>query len=301
MFLPLDRGGIRPLGSYTCPEMSTTEKASQFDASEAQKVPPSPRQGTSPADPAPAWTDPELVNPHASAAKADKVRRMFAAIASHYDLNNRVHSLWRDQAWRRFAIRQAQVRPGDVCLDIACGTGDLTELLAKTPAGKVIGVDFTPQMLDLARVKIRRYPQDTQGKTSYEEGDAMALRFDSASADVITIAFGIRNVTEPARAIAEFARVLKPGGRLVILEFGRPSFAPFRWFNDFYCGTIMPRTATWISRDRSGAYKYLPKSVGTFMSRQQMIDLLAAHGFEQITARSLTMGICTCYRALRKA
>lgn len=248
----------------------------------------------------PAWTDPELANPHANTEKATKVRAMFAAIAGHYDLNNRLHSLWRDQAWRRFAVRQANVKPGDVCLDIACGTGDLTELLAATPAKQVIGGDFTPQMLDIAREKLAKRPEPHRLKTIYVDADATRLPFDAASADVLTIAFGIRNVTKPDAAMAEFARVLRPGGRLVILEFDTPRFPPFRWFNNFYSGTIMPRTATWISGDRSGAYKYLPKSVATFLTRDQMLNLMTKAGFSDVSARPLTMGICACYRGVRK-
>ena len=118
---------------------------------------------------------------------------------------------------------------------------------------------------------------------------------------MVSIAFGIRNIAEPARAIAEFARILRPGGRLVVLEFERPSFPPARWLNDLYCGWIMPRPATLLSGDRSGAYRYLPKSVGTFMSRAAMCDLLRTSGFGEVTAKPLTLGICVCYRAVRLA
>jgi demethylmenaquinone methyltransferase/2-methoxy-6-polyprenyl-1,4-benzoquinol methylase len=249
---------------------------------------------------APAWTDRELVgDPHANAEKPDKVRRMFSAIAPAYDLNNRLHSLWRDQAWRRFAVRRARVAPGDLCLDIACGTGDLTELLAASSASRVIGVDFTPRMLEIARAKIDRRAAAVRAKVEYEEGDASALRFPDAFADVLTIAFGIRNVSDPGKAVREFARVLKPGGRLVILEFDRPTFLPARWLNDFYCGWVMPRTATWISRDRSGAYKYLPKSVGAFMSRGMVVQTLGMEGFTGVRAIPLTLGICVCYVGVR--
>lgn len=226
---------------------------------------------------------------------------MFAAIAGHYDLNNRVHSLWRDQAWRRFAVRQAGVKPGDVCLDIACGTGDLTELLAATEAKKVVGGDFTPQMLEIAREKLASKPEPLRAKTTYVDADATRLPFESASADVLTIAFGIRNVTRPAASIAEFARVLRPGGRLVILEFDTPRFAPVRWFNGLYSGKIMPRTATWISGDRSGAYKYLPKSVATFASREEMMRMMSEAGFGEVTSRGLTLGICRCYRGVKRS
>jgi demethylmenaquinone methyltransferase/2-methoxy-6-polyprenyl-1,4-benzoquinol methylase len=224
---------------------------------------------------------------------------MFGAIAGSYDLNNRLHSLGRDQAWRRHAVRAAGVKPGDTVLDIACGTGDLTELFARSPAAGVTGVDFTPQMLEIARQKLVRRPVDQRSKVTYEEGDAQALRFADDSADVISIAFGIRNVADPAKAVREFARILRPGGRLVILEFDTPRFSPARWLNNLYCGLVMPRTATLISRDRTGAYRYLPKSVGKFMPREAMCDLLARSGFRDVTATPLTMGICVCYRALK--
>jgi demethylmenaquinone methyltransferase/2-methoxy-6-polyprenyl-1,4-benzoquinol methylase len=164
----------------------------------------------------------------------------------------------------------------------------------------VTGIDFTPEMLAIAGQKRRRLPADIAARITYQEGDAQALPLDAASADVVSIAFGIRNVQDPARAIRDFARVLRPGGRLVILEFDRPSFPPARWLNGFYCGWLMPRTATLISGDRSGAYKYLPKSVGTFMPRQAVCGLLERSGFGGITAKPMTLGICTCYRAVRR-
>lgn len=249
---------------------------------------------------APAWTHAELSSPHQNADKAAKVRGMFSAIAGSYDINNRVHSLWQDQAWRRYAVRTADVKPGEVVLDMACGTGDLTELFAKTQASKVVGGDFTPAMLDVARTKQPvNLSAEQAAKVSYIEADAMNLAFPDASFDVISIAFGIRNVNDPALAVREFARVLRPGGRLVILEFERPRFALMRWFYDFYCGWIMPRTATLISGDKSGAYRYLPRSVGTFMNRGQLSDLLRTSGFSGVTSKGLSLGICVCYRGVR--
>ena len=247
------------------------------------------------------WSDTDLETLHQDDQKAEKVRRMFASIARSYDLNNRVHSLWRDQAWRRFAVRQAEVREGDTVADIACGTGDLTEAFARTPAAAVIGIDFTHEMLQLAGVKKERRDPSLASKITYIRGDAQHLPLADASCDVVSIAFGIRNVQEPERALAEFFRVLKPGGRLIILEFDRPRFAPVRWGNDFYAGWLMPRTATLISRDRSGAYRYLPKSVGSFMSRDELLSAIGRTGFEDARARGLTLGIVACYRALRPA
>jgi len=253
-----------------------------------------------------AWSDDELAtNPHAHAEKAGKVQGMFGAIASHYDLNNRLHSFGRDQAWRKYAVRQADLKPTDRVLDVACGTGDLTKAFADALArhGRkkqgaefpVVGLDFTPQMLDVAREK------KATPLTEYIEGDAMDLPFDDASFDVVSIAFGIRNVSRPETALAEFRRVLRPGGRLIVLEFGKPGFAPIRWGNDLYCNVIMPRTATLISRDKSGAYKYLPRSVETFLTREQMIERMVAAGFDPVEAKGLTFGVCVCYRGQAKA
>jgi len=247
----------------------------------------------------PAWVETELANPHANTEKAGKVKRMFTAIAQSYDLNNRVHSFGRDQAWRKFAVRQAAIKPGDHILDVACGTGDLSQAFAATAAAKVVGVDFTPRMLDFAREKQRGLSGDQSDKLSYYTGDAQSLEFADATFDVVSIAFGIRNVTSPSTAIAEFFRVLKPGGRLVILEFDRPRFAPVRWANDFYSGWLMPRTATLISGDTSGAYKYLPASVSSFMSRAELLATMRECGFADVMATSLTFGVCACYRGVR--
>jgi len=223
---------------------------------------------------------------------------MFAAIAKSYDLNNRVHSLWQDQSWRRFAVRRAEVKPTDIALDVACGTGDLAQALARAGAAKVIGLDFTFEMLEIARHKAGGLsPTSHPDRITYIQGDAQKMPLADGSTDVVTIAFGIRNVLDPARAIAEFRRVLRPGGRLVILEFAEPRFAPVRWFNSLYCRQIMPRTATWIAGDKSGAYKYLPKSVATFVTPGQMCAMLGDAGFGSIRTDSLSMGICMCYSA----
>lgn len=259
-----------------------------------------PNSGPADASAGRAWTREALADPHAQPDKARRVREMFAAIAGRYDLNNRVHSLGRDQAWRRFAVRAADVRPGDVVVDVACGTGDLTEAFARrSPASRVIGIDFTPEMLDIARAKLARRPMSLGSRVEYRQGDAMALDLPERSADVLSIAFGIRNVQEPARALAEFARVLKPGGRLVVLEFDRPRLAPVRWCNDLYTARIMPHTATWLSGDRSGAYRYLPRSVGTFMTAEELGEQLRRVGFADVRTARLTLGICACTRALR--
>jgi demethylmenaquinone methyltransferase / 2-methoxy-6-polyprenyl-1,4-benzoquinol methylase len=247
------------------------------------------------------WTDNALADPHTDADKPAKVRAMFTAIARSYDLNNRLHSLWQDQRWRRLAVKAARVEPGDTVADIACGTGDLAEAFALTDAKRILGLDFTPAMLEIAEHKRTTRKISCPERISYQEADAQDLPLDDASVDCLSIAFGIRNVKDPLKALSEFARVLRPSGRLVILEFDTPSFAPVRWFNNFYCGQIMPRTATLISRDRSGAYRYLPRSVGAFMSHQDLEKALKHAGFADVESRGLSMGICRLYKGARIA
>ncbi len=239
----------------------------------------------------PQWRDENLANPHAVADKARRVQKMFAAIASSYDLNNRLHSMWRDQAWRKRAVKLCSVKPSDVVLDVACGTGDLSIAFALAGPRRVVGVDFTHEMVQIATHKAgpARVP------TAYTDGDAMRLPVADASVDIVSIAFGIRNVADPAKALREFARVLRPGGRLCILEFSIPANPLLRAGYMFYFKKIMPCTATIISGDRSGAYKYLPQSVNTFLGRQQMVDMMSAAGFTGITQHPLTFGVAVAY------
>lgn len=251
--------------------------------------------------PSPVWTAKDLAaNPHTHADKPEKVRRMFASIARSYDFNNRVHSFGRDAAWRRFAVRFAGLRANDIVLDAACGTGELTREFARaTPRpAQVIGLDFTREMLDLARAKapVASSCATSPPRVTYEEGDATKLPYPDASFDVVSIAFGIRNVGDPMRALREFRRVLRPGGRLVVLEFATPRNPLIAAVNRAYCGWLMPRTATLISRDRSGAYRYLPKSVGSFVSRERMREMLSEADFTAIADQPLTFGVCVCTR-----
>lgn len=223
---------------------------------------------------------------------------MFAAIAPSYDTNNRVHSLWRDQAWRRAAVRAAGVRPGiDHVVDVACGTGDLTFAFAQSGPASITGIDFVPEMIQHACAKAQAREAQLNVKPEFAVGDAMNLALPDDSADIVSIAFGIRNVEEPSKALAEFRRILRPGGRVIILEFAQPVNPILKALYQFYFTRIMPRTATWISRDRTGAYKYFPRSVSTFLSPAAMCDLLTTAGFVSVTGRLLTFGICRCYRA----
>ena len=271
----------------------------------------------------PLWGERELANPHEATDKAGRVQRMFAAIARSYDLNNRLHSLWRDQAWRRAAVRMADPHPHEIVLDVACGTGDLARAFFARPwgqrPGRVLGCDFTFPMLQLAQRKAsggsrlssgsapratrpgrgtfqRRRRQGAPPAPAYHAGDALRLPVADASVDIVSIAFGIRNVADPDAALGEFRRVLRPGGRVVILEFATPVNPVIRWLDAVYREKVMPRTATWIARDRSGAYRYLPRSVSTFCDPSAMVQLMRNAGFSDVIRKSLTFGVAMCYR-----
>lgn len=260
-----------------------------------------------------AWGERELADPHGAADKAERVQRMFAAIAESYDLNNRVHSMGRDQAWRRKAVALCDVQPGEKVLDVACGTGDLSLAFAEAlrrkggadetgpggdgsasgggGGGGVMGMDFTFEMLPIAREKARRAEQ----AVTFAAADAMRLPLADASVDVVSIAFGIRNVADHAAAMREFRRVLRPGGRLCVLEFSLPRNAVLRGLYNFYFRHVMPRTATLISGDRSGAYRYLPQSVNTFIDREAMVTAMHQAGFSGVTQHPMTFGIAIGY------
>ena len=237
-------------------------------------------------------------DPHAFEDKPDRVRSMFAAIAGAYDLNNRLHSFGLDQRWRKAVVRACRVRPTDDVLDVACGTGDLTEAFARARPRSVTGVDFTPPMLDVARRKAsRRRRPAGEPEPVYAVGDATALEFPDASFDVVSIAFGIRNVGDAAAALREFRRVLRPGGRLAILEFATPRNPIVRFGHDLWTRRIMPHTATLLARDRSGAYHYLPRSVETFLDPDALAAAVEAAGFRPPRRRPLTLGTCVAHVA----
>ncbi len=268
-----------------------------------------------------AWNKELLANPHAVADKRTRVQRMFSAIAPSYDINNRLHSLWMDQYWRRTAVRLSGLQADDQVVDVACGTGDLAIKFAdhllllvdveRTPC-RVMGIDFTYAMLPIARRKWLGsavvvehagesfYRPEVRQTLSWINGDALALPLPDTSANVVSIAFGIRNVTDPAAAIREFHRVLKPGGRVIILEFSLPTNSVLRAMYNVYFRKVLPHTATWISGDKTGAYRYLPESVNTFIGREQMISMMRDAGFQDVQQFPLTLGICVCYRGYRR-
>ena len=236
------------------------------------------------------WDDERLADPHSQNDKAVRVRRMFDDIAPTYERVNTLASAGRDRAWRRETVRLAEIKPADRVLDIACGTGDLTEAFARAGACRIVGIDFASQMLLRA---LDRVP----GQAGWIQGDALRLPFADETFDITCCAFGVRNFQDLEKGLGEMHRVLKPGGRAVILEFSMPVQPVLRGIYQFYFVKILPRLATWISGDRTGAYNYLPSSVRTFVTPSQMIELLKKVGFSSARATSRTCGIVHIVRA----
>lgn len=223
-----------------------------------------------------------------------KVQSMFSGIAPRYDLLNHVLSLGVDFYWWKRMATASGAEPGKRLLDVAAGTGDSSLALARRGA-EVISTDFTQAMLALGPAKFRRKHLDGLVWASVG-ADAQRLPFAAESFDGVTICYGIRNVERRPLAYAEFLRVLKPGGRLVILEFSRPHWGWLRAFYDFYSLRILPRIGGWVSGDPS-AYTYLPESIRAFPDQSALAAELSTAGFAHVTWRNLTGGIVALHVA----
>ncbi len=225
-----------------------------------------------------------------------RIAGMFDAIAHRYDLLNRVLSGGLDQRWRARAIAALRLRPTDLLLDICTGTADvaLAALASPTPQRRVVGVDFSREMLRLGVAKAER---GRRGSTLLlAQADATRLPLADRSADAAAIAFGIRNVQQPDVACRELARVLRPGGRLAVLEFGLPASARFRALYLWYARRVLPVIGRLVSRHDS-AYAYLPESVGQFPPPEEFGQLLQASGFPHVEVVPLSLGIVYLYVA----
>lgn len=219
----------------------------------------------------------------------EKIARMFDAIAGRYDLLNHLLSLGIDKRWRRRAVRELQLEPGSRVLDLCTGTADLAlaALEGQGDAASVVGLDFSPAMLAHGRAKLARR---RERRVWLVRGDAMQVPLPDRSVDAVTIGFGIRNVQVPEVAAREIVRVLKPGGRLAILEFGTPSLPGLRALYLFYFRQVLPLIGRVISR-HNDAYSYLPASVAAFQGPDEFLSLLRDAGFSQARVVSLTLGV----------
>ena len=227
-----------------------------------------------------------------------RIAGMFDAIAGRYDLLNTVLSLGLDRYWRRRAIASLALTGTERVLDVCAGTADVAigTALAQPGSHRVVGVDFAAEMLAVGRAKIRT--AGLSSRVQLVRGDAMRLPVGDASVDALTIAFGIRNVQVTEAACLEMLRVLRPGGRLAILEFGLPHAPGLRQIYSWYFLRVLPRIGSLVSR-HGGAYSYLPASVGAFPWGQEFADLLTRAGFTAASSRPLTMGVVYLYTAAR--
>jgi demethylmenaquinone methyltransferase / 2-methoxy-6-polyprenyl-1,4-benzoquinol methylase len=224
----------------------------------------------------------------------DRIAGMFDAIAPRYDLLNHVLSAGIDRRWRARAIGALELTGCETLLDVCTGTADVALEGRRGGAARVIGIDFASAMLSLGLKKIRAAGESA--RVTLVRGDAMRLPVPDASADAVTVAFGIRNVERPGVACAEMARVLRRGGRLAILEFGLPGVpgvsALYRW----YFKHLLPFVGRVVSGHHA-AYSYLPASVGTFPPPPEFVKILRQAGFDRVEAVPLTFGIVYLYTA----
>jgi demethylmenaquinone methyltransferase/2-methoxy-6-polyprenyl-1,4-benzoquinol methylase len=220
-----------------------------------------------------------------------RIKSMFGSIAGRYDRANTILSAGVHHRWRRAAVRWAGAKRGDAVLDCATGTGDLAIAFKKVVGdGHVVGTDFTPEMIELARHK--------SSDITFEVADVTALPFEDGSFDIASISFGIRNVGDPAKGIAEMARVVRPGGRVIVLEFGQPSSPVVSSLYDTYRRHFLPRLGGAVTGER-GAYEYLESSAARFPCGDDFVALMrSAATFATIDYRPLTFGVAYLYRGV---
>ncbi len=233
---------------------------------------------------------------HSGDDKKSQVQEMFDGIAGRYDFLNHFLSLGIDLHWRKQSVKALHLKNGDVLLDVACGTGDQGFSALKRADIQVIGLDYSFNMLELAKQKI-----DKRGLADHFEvvqGDAENLPFQDNQFDALSISYGIRNVGTISAALSEFYRVLKPGGRVSILEFSEPQGWLVGGLYRFYFDHILPKIAGMMSSE--SAYTYLPESVKHFPDRTEFQNLLSREGFEQVAYRDLTFGVTTIFSGVKQ-
>ena len=226
-------------------------------------------------------------------SKKEQVAEMFDRVASRYDMMNRVLSAGIDIKWRKKAILQLKNDKPKQILDVATGTCDMAIISYKLlRPEKITGIDISGEMLKVGRKKIEK-----EGLTSVIElqtGDSETINFADNSFDAVTVAFGVRNFENLESGLKEMLRVLKPGGKLIVLEFSRPRTKIFRSLYNLYMSIVAPEVARWISRKKK-AYQYLNQSANLFPERQNFVDILNRTGYSNTSFKPLSAGICCIY------
>lgn len=240
----------------------------------------------------------EKINPYGAddkRHKASQVEEMFDNIAPAYDFMNRAMTLGIDRNWRKLAVEVAAKCKPEKILDVATGTGDLAIALAQAiPQAEVTGIDLSEGMIEVGRRKIKTSGLDN--RITLETADCLCLPFEDNSFDVITVAFGVRNFEHLDRGYSEMRRVLRPGGKLLVLELSTPTSKIIKPLYKIYTRGVIPIVGRLVSSD-SSAYSYLPASIAAVPQGEQMTSLMTEAGFSTATFRPLTFGVCTLYAA----
>ncbi|MDX1945197.1 MAG: bifunctional demethylmenaquinone methyltransferase/2-methoxy-6-polyprenyl-1,4-benzoquinol methylase UbiE [Pirellulaceae bacterium] len=225
----------------------------------------------------------------------ERVQRMFGEIAPSYDRMNHLLSLNIDRYWRWWTVNKLRPTPGEPILDLCTGTGDLALAFHRATGGKseIVAADFCPEMLAIGRQKQTR--RKIGPELTFVQADTQQLPFESDRFAIVSVAFGLRNVADTGRGLAEMTRVCRPGGQVAVLEFSSPRWQPFRAFYLFYFRHVLPRIGQLLARNQSSAYSYLPESVGQFPDGQALADRMTAAGLADVKFWPLTGGIATLY------
>ena len=229
--------------------------------------------------------------------KKDQVAEMFDDIAPRYDFMNRFLSAGIDISWRKKALAELRDLKPRTMLDVATGTADVAIMAARIlKPDKIVGIDISSGMLDIGRKKLLK--EGLQSQIELQTGDSEAINFPDASFDAVTVAFGVRNFAHLEKGLAEIYRVLKSGGKLVVLEFSKPKIIGIQQFYNLYMGIVAPGMGSIFSRNR-GAYQYLHDSVQKFPEGKAFTDILNQTGFKENTCKRLSLGICSIYTGIK--
>ena len=225
-------------------------------------------------------------------AKKEVVEGIFNDIAPRYDLLNHLLSMNIDKGWRKKAMKYIGEQEKECLLDAACGTGDFSIAAYRAGVKQVTGIDISANMVEVGRKKVSE--MGLEQVISLQHGDSEQMEFPDHSFDVVTVAFGVRNFEHLELGLREMQRVLRPGGKVIILEFSMPEHFPMKQLYRFYFRHILPSIGGWISGNK-GAYTYLPESVMKFPQGRHFLDILEKCGFEKSIQRKLSFGIASLY------